>query len=58
MTSLMQLHFDGLGYFKRYIDDYIESEEAVGSDLECRYQIAMPFVLRGLLMYLLNDILD
>lgn len=42
-------------YFKHYIEEYLTEEN---SELEALYQIVNPFVLRGLLIHLMNDTLE
>ena len=43
--------------FKEYADKYLEEEEEVES-IDAKYQLVMPYAFRGLLILLLNDMLD
>jgi hypothetical protein len=41
--------------FKDNVENYLREEEA---DFETQYQVSIPFVLRGLLIHLMNEALD
>jgi hypothetical protein len=53
--ALQSLIMQGGSSFKQYIDEYITDDDI---NLEAKYQIALPYVLRGLLIHLMNDALD
>ena len=52
--ALQSIHLNSISYFKYYIDDYLSQS----GGLEPYYQIVKPYVLRGLLIHLMNDCFD
>jgi hypothetical protein len=42
-------------HFKNNIEDHIMDDPY---NLECKYEIVMPYTVRGLLIHLMNDMLD
>ena len=55
MRALATLFLTGVSVFKGKIEKYLEDNQ---SDLETHYQVSIPFVLRGLLIHMMNDVLD
>lgn len=52
--ALQTIHLNSILYFKYYIDDYLSES----GGLEPFYQIVKPYVLRGLIIHLMNNCFD
>lgn len=55
MRALATLFLTGVSVFKDKIERYLEENQ---SDLETHYQVSIPFTLRGLLIHMMNEVLD
>lgn len=54
ISSLTEMFNQSILHFKEHIEGYLSSEE----DMTSKYEIIIPYVLRGLLIHLMNDNLD
>lgn len=55
ISSLIEMFNQSILHFKENIESYLSSED---EDLSSKYEIIIPYVLRGLLIHLINPNLD
>lgn len=55
MTSIADMFSQNILHFKNHIEDYLMDES---DNLDSKYEIVIPFTIRGLLIHLMNDMFD